>query len=176
MATDYDATITDARMAQVPTQNEVQTVSITGGTPVSGNFTLTYSGQTTGNIAYNANAAAVDSALEALSNIGAGDVTCTGGPLPGTPVVVTFTGALAATNVALMTAADVDLSEGTPAVALTTGGYGAEKTALNAGIDTLGALVQTHRAAFSEPEYIQLYEHLYAMAALVGSGLKDQTS
>jgi hypothetical protein len=64
--------------------NEAQTVTITG-TPTGGTFTLTYSGQTTAAIAYNANAAAVQSALEALSNLAPGDVTVTGGPGPGTP-------------------------------------------------------------------------------------------
>jgi hypothetical protein len=50
--------------------NEVQVVTLTGAT--AGTFTLTYSGQTTGAIAYNASAAAVQTALQALSNIGAG--------------------------------------------------------------------------------------------------------
>lgn len=100
--------------------NEVQTVTVTG-TPTGGTFTLTYSGQTTAAIAYNANAAAVDAALEALSNIDAGEVTVTGGPGPGTPWVVTFTGDLQGTNVAEMTADDALLTGGTtPAVAVTT--------------------------------------------------------
>lgn len=101
-------------------RDEVQTITITG-TPTGGTFTLTYDGQTTGTIAYNADAATVDAALEALSNIGAGDVTCAGGALPGTPVTVTFTGALAKTNVSLMTASGAGLTGGTtPAVAVTT--------------------------------------------------------
>src|SRR3954465_8763162 len=48
--------------------NEVQTITVTG-TPTGGTFTLTYSTQTTAAIAYNATAAAVQTALEALSNI-----------------------------------------------------------------------------------------------------------
>jgi hypothetical protein len=88
------------------TGNEVQQVAVTGGTPTSGTFTLTYSGQTTSGIARNANAAAVQAALEALSTIGAGNVVCTGGALPGTAVRVQFVGDLAQTNVASLTAAD----------------------------------------------------------------------
>jgi len=106
-------------------QDEVQTITITG-TPTGGNFTLTFDGEETANIAYNADASAVDSALEALSNIPAGGVTCGGGPLPGTPVTVTFTGGLAKQDVSLMTADDDGLTGGTaPAVAvsLTTPGY-----------------------------------------------------
>lgn len=119
--------------------NEVQTVTITG-TPTGGTFTLTYAGQITAGIAYNANAAAVQSALEALSNIGVGDVTVTGGPGPGTPFTVTFTGTLAATDVAQMTASGAALTGGTaPAVNVTTttpGNY--DLATLPSGFVTLG--------------------------------------
>ena len=102
------------------TSDEVQTVTITGG-PTGGTFTLTYSGQTTAGIPYNASAAAVQTALENLSNIGVGDVVVTGGPGPGTPYTVTFGGALADTNVAQMTASGASLTGGTtPAVNVTT--------------------------------------------------------
>ena len=42
-----------------------------------GTFTLTYNGQTTAAIAYNATAAQVQSALEALNNVAPGDVVVT---------------------------------------------------------------------------------------------------
>ena len=80
--------------------NEVQTVELSPAA-VGGNFTLTYSGQTTGNIAWNASAATVQSALEALSNIGVGDVAVTGSA--GGIWTVTFQGALGGTNVSEMT-------------------------------------------------------------------------
>jgi hypothetical protein len=99
--------------------NEVQRATISG-TPTGGTFTLTYSGQSTGAIAYNATSAAVVTALEGLSNIGAGDVTATGGPLPGTAVDVTFTGALGGVNVAQMTATSSLTGGTTPAVTVTT--------------------------------------------------------
>ncbi len=50
---------------------------VISGTP-SGPFTITFDGQTTGTLAPNANAATVQAALEALSNIGPGEVTVTG--------------------------------------------------------------------------------------------------
>lgn len=81
--------------------NEVQTVTITGG-PTGGTFTLTYSGQTTSAIAYNASASTVQTALAALSNVGSGNVTVTGSN--GGPYTVTFTGTLGSKNVAQMTA------------------------------------------------------------------------
>jgi hypothetical protein len=91
--------------------NEVQTVTITGG-PTGGTFTLTFSGQTTAGINWNANAAAVESALEALSNIGVGEVDVTGGPGPTTPYLVEFRGTLGRTNVAQMTGDATGLTGG----------------------------------------------------------------
>lgn len=87
---------------QKAAQNEVQTLSITG-TPTGGTFTISYAGQTTGAIAYNANAATVQTALLALSNLDTDDVVCTGGSLPGTAISMTFSGTLANTDVAALT-------------------------------------------------------------------------
>ena len=55
-----------------------------------------------------------------LSNIGLGDVLCTGGPLPGTPIDVEFTGALGGTNVSAMTKVDSFTGGTSPATAITT--------------------------------------------------------
>jgi hypothetical protein len=97
--------------------NNVQTVTITGS-PTGGTFTLTFEGQTTAGIAYNANAAAVQSALTALSTVG-NNVTVGGGPGPGTPYTVTFTGLFAGINATLLTASAAGLTGGTPAIAVT---------------------------------------------------------
>ena len=100
--------------------NEVQSVAITG-TPTGGTFTLTFAGQTTAGIAYNAAASAVQSALEALTNIGVGQVICAGGALPGAAVTVTFQGTLAGLDVPQMTASAAGLTGGTsPTVTVTT--------------------------------------------------------
>ncbi len=100
--------------------SEAQTVTITGG-PTGGTFTLTLAGQTTAGIAYNATAAAVKAALEALSNVNVGDVAVTGGPGPATPYVVTFTGQYAGEDMPAMTASGASLTGGTsPAVGVTT--------------------------------------------------------
>lgn len=99
--------------------NEVQTITVTG-TPTGGTYTLTYAGQTTAAIAYNATAAAVQSALSALANIGSGNVTCAGGPHPGTAVTATFTGALAGTDVSQMTATGSFTGGSSPTVTVTT--------------------------------------------------------
>lgn len=81
--------------------NEIQVITLSGTVATGGTFTLTFDGQTTGTIAYNASAATVETALEVLSNIGSGDATVSGSA--GGPWTVEFTNALAATNVALMT-------------------------------------------------------------------------
>ena len=99
-------------------QNEVQTIAITGS-PTGGTFTLTYSGQTTSAIAYNASDSDIQSALEALSNIEVGDVTCAGGALPATAVTVTFNGSLANTNVGAITATPSLTGGSAPNVAIT---------------------------------------------------------
>lgn len=99
--------------------NEAQTVTITG-TPTGGTFTLEYDGETTAAIAYNATAAAVKAALDALPNIIVGDVVVTGGPGPGTPYVVTFVGVLGGENQVEMTAAHEFTGGTTPDVAVTT--------------------------------------------------------
>jgi hypothetical protein len=174
----YSATRTDDAMAHAPTRSEVQTLTVTG-TPTGGNFNISYDGQTTGAIAYNASAANVDTALEALSNIGAGDVTCAGGPLPGTAVTVTFATALASTNVALMTADSTNLTGGTTptaSIATTTTGYGSQKVTINAAIDTFGAAVDTlvTDTSMSAAEAEEIYDLIYKIADKIGSALRDQ--
>ena len=52
--------------------DNVQQVQLTGN-PTGGTFTLTFGGQTTSAIAYNASASTVQSALQALSTIGSGN-------------------------------------------------------------------------------------------------------
>lgn len=108
-----------------------QTVAIAGG-PTGGDFTVTYSGQTTAAIPYNASAALVQTELEALSNLAPGDVVVTGSN--GGPYTISFTGNVGATPYATITSSATGLTGGTtPAVNVTaTEGVGmAEGTVLN---------------------------------------------
>ena len=73
------------------TLNDIQTISTTG-IPTGGTFTVLFGGQTSGTIAYNASAATLQTALNAMSSIGASGVTCYGGPLTTAPIVIVFTG------------------------------------------------------------------------------------
>jgi hypothetical protein len=79
-----------------PGTAEVQTVTVTGS-PTGGTFTLTFDGQTTAPIAYNAAAATVQTALNALSNLDGATVTGAAGG----PYTVTFPVSMG--NVAQMT-------------------------------------------------------------------------
>jgi hypothetical protein len=96
--------------------SEVQTVTITG-TPTGGSFRLSVSGQQTADIAYNAVAADVQTALEALSNVAPGDLTVGGGPGPAAPYTVTFA---AKEDVAQISASHTFTGGTTPNIAVTT--------------------------------------------------------
>jgi hypothetical protein len=117
--------------------SEVQTITITG-TPTGGAFTLVFNGSATTDIAYNATASTVQTALQALASVGAGNATVTGGPGPGTPYVVTFTGTLANTNVPQMTAVANFTGGTTPAIAVTTTTGGAVGQIMKITDDTTG--------------------------------------
>lgn len=96
--------------------NEVNVVTISGG-PTGGTFTITVNGQTTSGIAYNADAATVQTALEALSNVAPGDVAVTGSA--GGPYTLTWGGALANTDLTV-TSSGASLTGGTTPAATTT--------------------------------------------------------
>ena len=85
--------------------NEVQRVGFTGLMLSGGTFTLSFNGNTTSGIAYNASAATVQSALEALGSVGSGNVAVT--KLQNSASAqewrLTFQGSLGATNVAQTT-------------------------------------------------------------------------
>jgi hypothetical protein len=98
--------------------NGVQTATITGS-PTGGTFTLSYGGQTTAALAYNAAAATVRLALEALSNVAPGDLDVQGSA--GGPYQIAFTGNPSAVDYTLFTASATGLTGGTsPAINLTT--------------------------------------------------------
>jgi hypothetical protein len=110
---DVSVDVVDAAVAAVDEQQSVTLL----GSPTGGTFTLTYDSQETGNIAYNASAVSVQSALELLSNIAPGDVLVTG--VAGGPWTVLFAGTLAATDVDEMTGDPANLTAtGTQTAAL----------------------------------------------------------
>lgn len=80
--------------------DDIQTLTVTGG-PTGGTVVLRWGGNNTGAIAYNASAATVQAALQALAGVGAGQVAVSG-PAGG-PWVVEWTGTLADAAQALIT-------------------------------------------------------------------------
>jgi hypothetical protein len=83
---------TQSYVTPVDNPNVFQKVAITGS-PTGGTFTLTFEGDTTGPIAFDATAAEVQTALAALPNIPPGTVEATLGPVNTTGVLIDFYGA-----------------------------------------------------------------------------------
>jgi len=128
------ANLTVNRSGQLTTvaisSNEVQTVAYTA---TGGTFTLTFAGQTTGAINFDAaatGAGSVQEALEALTSIDVGDVLVTAAARAYT---VTFQGTLANTNLPQMSAASLLTNAGAPvgiSLATTSHGFGNEVQAI----------------------------------------------
>ena len=93
-----------------PSQNQKQTIVISGSV-TNDTFKLTIDGETTAAIAEDADASAVESALEALSKIATTDVAVTGGPGPGTDWVVEWTGQYLGINRPLLVASEAGQNE-----------------------------------------------------------------
>jgi RHS repeat-associated protein len=105
--------------------DSVQMVQLSGS-PTGGTFTLTWGGQTTSAIAYNASAATVQSALQGLSSIGSGNALVAGGTSGG-PWVVRFAGTLAGAAQPALTGNGSGLTGGSsPNVAITVTSLGGD--------------------------------------------------
>jgi len=145
--------------------DEVQTITF-GGTPTGGTFTLTFQGATTAAITWvNVNAtlvAAIDAALEALVNIGTGNVTTAVGTMTagiGT-ATVTFVGArakqpvgaLTATSSLTGTAPTIAVAETTPGVK--PGGRGAPKGAMLT--DTTNGIAYINTGTDASPTWTKI--------------------
>lgn len=133
--------------------NEQQTIAVTGGA-AGDKLVLTYDGQSTAEVNYDATSAEIAAALKQLSNIADADVVVTDGDPDGW--VVEFTGALAKTDVAAITGVcgknekqtislDADVSGGTftlTAAAETTGAiaYDASAADVQAALELLSTI------------------------------------
>lgn len=109
--------------------NEVQTITVDAA---GGTFTVTFESQTTGNLAFNITASALQTALEGLSSIGAGNVSVTGGPGATNPLSVEFIGNLGQTNVNAMTTDPALLTGGAGTAVVATATPGVAPTELDA--------------------------------------------
>lgn len=104
-------------------QNEVQTLTVTG-TPTAGSFYLNFNGDIIGPVPYNATFGQIQTLINAAPQMGLAGTTpqvvVTGGPLPGTAIVFTFSGSLVAgLNQPLITVQNAALTGGAaPAAAV----------------------------------------------------------
>jgi hypothetical protein len=129
----------------IPAFNDQQRLTEFGA-PTGGTFTFTFNGQTTGALAYNITAAALKTAIEALSSVGAGNTVVTGGPLNTAPITIEFVGTLAGANQPAITVNTAGFTGGTsPGITVTNVRDGAaaqtavEKAVTVASVDAAGA-------------------------------------
>lgn len=136
----YDAnaaTIETAIDTAASPRNEVQSIAVYSGTVSGGTFTLTITFDnketfTTAAIAYNANAATIETAIDVAATAAGitdwvnGDISVSGGDLTSAPVVLTFDGTSVAANNHSLTTIDGTLLTGggsAGAVSTTTQGF-----------------------------------------------------
>jgi hypothetical protein len=101
----FGSTTTTEEFVIIPrrtdSQSEVQVLTFEDSTIANGTFFLTFNGQVTDPIPWNANFLEVQTALRALGAIGDNGVQVTGGECPN-PFYIQFSGALADQNVSLI--------------------------------------------------------------------------
>jgi hypothetical protein len=85
----------------------------------TGTFTLSFLGEATAPLAFNATAAAIQSALQGLSSIGPGNVDVSGGPAATAPLTITFTGHLSDLSLPAIKANSSNLNGGSKEARLT---------------------------------------------------------
>jgi hypothetical protein len=130
--------------------NETQEVAVNAA---AGSFTLSFHEASTAPIAFDASAASVKSALEALPTIKAGNVAVTGGPGSvgaNHPYAITFTGDFAGVNVAQLSADDAGLSGGSATATVSDTHPVENLTCLSVDFDTVFAEI----AASEEGDYV----------------------
>jgi len=109
--------LNESSVISIPAVDEIQKIDFDQD-PTSGDFKLTFDGQTTAVINFNDNAAAIQVKLETLSNIGAGNILVAGSITQATGLTITFQNSLGSQNVTLLTVTDNNLDAG-GAVAIT---------------------------------------------------------
>jgi RHS repeat-associated protein len=152
------------------TADSVQQVSITGS-PTGGTFTLAFNGQTTAAIAYNATAATVQSAIQALSSIGSGNALVAGGS--GGPWQIRFAGTLAGAAQPAITANGSGLTGGmSPAVAVNETSLGGDAGRQQQVTDPKGLVTRTDYDWLGQP--LRTIEDFVNFAPSASSDLTTQ--
>ena len=135
--------------------NEKQTITITGGTPTSGNINIAFGGDNV-DVLFSADAAAVQATLIAnIDGIGAGDVTCTGTSFMDGGITVEFTGELELTNVAEMVVTNAGLDAGAPEIS--TDNDGGKQLSIDGGTAVPIPIGDKTNVAITNPDGQVLY-------------------
>lgn len=124
--------------------NQVVTITMTA---TGGTWKITFQGQTTSTLQWNAQPATVQAALQALSTIGSGNVTVTG--TAGSSYVLTFVSGLGTETLPNVSLTTSSLTGGTAAAVVTTAGSG-NNSDLNTP-NSLGSIVPFMLSHLSSP-------------------------
>ena len=138
--------------------SELQTMS-RASSPTEGTYTLTYEGQTTSPIAYNADTDTIKAALEALSTVNTGDITVGGGDNGLADGDITFTFSTNLGDVSMIYADGSNLvAAGDPAVAETTKGVAAYMSRSSNTVDDIvyGVALHLHDTTDASGEELTL--------------------
>lgn len=87
----YSAGQVIGQYTAITAANDVQTLTVTG-TPTGGSLIIGFNGDVSAPVLFNSTLVQFQAILDAMPQIGAGGSVATGGPLPGTPFAVTFSG------------------------------------------------------------------------------------
>ncbi len=92
-----------------PGRNEKQVVGMTGNV-TGGTFYLSFNGEETTPIAYDADASTIQTAIDALPGVTSGDIVISGGPLPASDIYIEFVNGLGETDVRQVTVHTTNLT------------------------------------------------------------------
>jgi flagellar hook-associated protein 2 len=152
--------------------SEVQTMDRSPSVD-SGTYTLTYEGQTTASIAYNASSSEIQAALEALSTVNAGNITVAGGTNGLADGAVTFTFSTALGDVSMISVDSADLGPGSSPVTVeeTTKGVPAYISRSSNTVDDVihGVALHLHDVTDATGEEITLTRNLESVKDLLTS-------
>lgn len=136
--------------------DEVETLTIDAA---GGTFTLTFGGQETDDIDFDATASAVQAALEALSSVGEGNITVSG--VAGGPYTITFVGELGGLPQTDIVTDDTDLTggAGTAVITQATAGVRGDYRGSPVGqllIDSTNRIIYENSGSMSTPDWTEI--------------------
>jgi len=156
--------------------SEVQTMD-RSPSPESGTYTLTYEGQTTEAIVYNASASEIKAALEALSTISVGDITVEGGTygLADGAVTFTFADTLGDVSMIVVDGGSLEPSGSSVTMTETTKGVPAYISRSSNTIDDVihGVTLHLHDTTDESGEQITLTRNIEAVKEKLEAFVKD---